>query len=380
MSSGHKTVTAFLTLICGLLLVILGLCAGWPLWVWPVVAAALVAVPLLLVWLAGRRPDPLPRALLCEPDLPIPPLERREHPVAHVALPSEEADYDFLFSALVRWHPADDAPGAPIINPGALAIEAVLERARRVTEVASPARSTLVQHELNGALGTMRPDASGQVMAMAENVTLTLSDVDQARLDKLAAVRKDEAVWEHERKYEQNRRAYLGTDVLRDTGSAVVWWLARNDDQVEKTVKDLGLLAQLTSAANNADVPAQFQHLVPYPLPQPAPYEQNGHAPAPLPLPEIPASAGDHFAALLDAMGLAEDDPRRALFARQMAHTAASYAAPEAGEELLTRFDTPAPAPETVDPDIIDPDAADPDAFDGAPDAAEREAEEQRTP
>ncbi|MFI0773867.1 hypothetical protein [Streptomyces sp. NPDC021212] len=359
MSSGRKTVTAFLTIICGLLLVILGLCAGWPLWVWPVVLAALVAVPLLLVRLADRRPDPLPRELLLEPDLPIPPLERREHPVSQIALPSEEADYDFLFSATVRWHPADTAPeDAPVINPGALAIEAVLERARRITEVAPPARSTLVQHELNGALGTMRPDASGQVMAMAENVTLTLSDVDQARLDKLAAVRKDEAVWEHERKYEQNRRAYLGTDVLRDTGSAVVWWLARNDDQVERTVKDLGLLAQLTSAANNKDVPDRFQHLVPYPLPQPTPSEQNGHAPAPRP--EAPASAADHFAALLEAMGLAEDDPRRALFARQMAHTAASYASPEAMEELRARFDAPAPTP---------------DAFDEAPDEAAWEAE-----
>ncbi|MFF7653974.1 hypothetical protein ACFZCY_29790 [Streptomyces sp. NPDC007983] len=372
MSSGRKTVTAFLTIICGLLLVILGLCADWPLWVWPVVVAALIAVPLLLAKLAGRRPDPLPRALLHEPDLPIPPLERREHLVSQVALPSKEADYDFLFSAMVRWHPADTAPDAPVINPGALAIEAVLERARRITEVASPARSTLVQHELNGALGTMRPAAGGQVMAMAENVTLMLSDIDQARLDKLAAVRKDEAVWEHERKYEQNRRAYLGTDVLRDTGSAVVWWLARNDDQVEKTVKDLGLLAQLTSAANNTDVPSQLRHLVPYPLPQPAPYEHNGHAPAPRP--EAPASAADHFAALLEAMGLAEDDPQRALFARQMAHTAASYASPEAGEELLARFDTP------VTPVTPATSVPSPDAFDGAPDEAEWEPEAERSP
>lgn len=364
MSSGRKTVTAFLTIICGLLLVILGLCADWPLWVWLVVAVALVTIPVILVKLAGRRPDPLPRELLHEPDLPIPPLERREHPVAQVALPSKEADYDFLFSALVRWHPADTAPDAPVINPGALAIDAVLERARRITELASPARSTLVQHELNGALGTMRPDASGQVMAMAENVTLTLSDVDQARLDKLAAVRKDEAVWEHERKYEQNRRAYLGTDVLRDTGSAVVWWLARNDDHVEKTVKDLGLLAQLTSAANNEAVPSQLQHLVPYPLPQPTPSEQNGHH-APAPRAEIPATAADHFAALLESMGLAEDDPQRALFARQMARTAASYASPEAMEELLARFDAPAPPP---------------DAFDGAPDEAAWEPEAERSP
>jgi hypothetical protein len=63
------------------------------------------------------------------------------------------------------------------------------------------------------------------------------------------ADRVRKAIWEHQRKYEQNKRAYLGRDVLKDPGSAVVWWLARNDDHVEKTVQAIGLLAQLSSAA-----------------------------------------------------------------------------------------------------------------------------------
>ncbi|WP_432590019.1 hypothetical protein ABVG11_34720 [Streptomyces sp. HD1123-B1] len=359
MSTGRKTVTAFLTIICGLLLVILGLCAGWPLWVWPLVAVTVLGAPLLVVKVAGGRRDPLPRELLLEPDLPIPPLERREQHIAQVALPSREADYDFVFSAVVRWCPCDTSGDAPVINPGALAIDAVLERARRITELRSPSRASLVAHELNGELGVMRPDGSGRVEAMADNVALVLSEHDQARLDKLAAVRKDEAVWEHERKYEQSRRAYLGGDVLQDTGSAVVWWLARNDDQVEKAVKDIGLLAQLSSAANNKDVPEQFQHMVPYPVPEPEPmpFLGNGHGPTgpfapvdghePVQPPEAPVSAADHAGALMEAMGLAEGDPRQALFARQLAHVAAAYASPEEVEELLRRFDTPEdPEPE----------------------------------
>ena len=45
-----------------------------------------------------------------------------------------------------------------------------------------------------------------------------------------------------------------------------------------------------------------------------------------------------------------------------MAHAAASSASPEAMEEELTRFDTPAP-----------------DVFDGVPDEAERQPEGERT-
>jgi hypothetical protein len=37
----------------------------------------------------------------------------------------------------------------------------------------------------------------------------------------------------------------------------VVWWLAKNDEHVEKTVADLALLAQLTSAANDTDIITQ---------------------------------------------------------------------------------------------------------------------------
>ncbi|KNB49876.1 hypothetical protein [Streptomyces caatingaensis] len=324
MSSGRKTVTAFLTVIGALLLVILGLSVHWPRWAWAASAAVLVAVPLTATAVWGRRRDPIPRELTLEPDLPLPPLERREQRVRNVALPSDTEDYDFLFSATVRWYPNDVPSGAPLVNPGALAVDAVLGRARNITATRAPNRCTLVQHELNGDLGVMLLDSTGRVHAMAEDVVLTLTEQDRERLGKLSAVRKDEAVWEHERKHEQNKRAYLGEDVLKNTGSAVVWWLAKNDDKIDKAVADLGLLAQLSSAANNQDIPDHLRHLVPRPPADPE--EDRG------------LSAADHFAEMLRAMGLGADDPRCALFVQRVVRAAAAADRTATAEDLRQRF------------------------------------------
>src|SRR5690606_13970414 len=78
------------------------------------------------------------------------------------------------------------------------------------------------------------------------------------------------------RKYECDRREYLGKDVLKDTGSAVVWWLAKHDDQVKQAVDEIGPLAQLSSAANDRDVPERYRHMVPYPPPE-APATDRPH-------------------------------------------------------------------------------------------------------
>ncbi|MEU8579995.1 hypothetical protein [Streptomyces abikoensis] len=372
MTSGHKTLTAFLTVIGALLVVIIGLCVEWPLWAWPASAAVLAASAVVAVKAADRRRSPFPQELMLEPDLPIPPLERREQRVTDVALPSDTDDYDFIFSATVRWWPAEDAPAdAPLVNAGSLAIDAVLNRAREITARKSPSRSSLAQYQLNGELGTTLPDPTGRVYAMAENVLLTLSDQDQERLAKLSAVRKDEAVWEHERKYEQSRRAYLGGDVLRNTGSAVVWWLAKNDDKVDKTVADLGLLAQLSSAANNQDVPERFRHLVPRPVPewaepvagQSEEYEAAGEDYLEFPdrtsgdTPGDP-SAADRFDEMLNAMGFDEDDPRRSLFAQRVARAADAADQHGTAEEIRQRFDAPRTPDDGTDPPFDSPDEA----------------------
>jgi hypothetical protein len=264
--------------------------------------------------------------------------------ITDVMLPSAREDYCFLFSAMVSWSPMPSASvNEPVTNMSALAIDAMLRRACDITARREPDNVSLVRHELGSELGRMRKDSTGCLLVMAESVQLVLPDHDQQRLEKLAAVRKDEAVWEHERKYEQSKREYLGADVLKDPGSAVVWWLTRNDDQVEKTVQDIGLLARLSSAANNADIPAKFQRLA-----SAAAHGNPSNSPDPgLDSSSVPQStnggvaAADRFDAFLHAMDLGEDDPTRILFARQVAELAASHGRRGLAEEMMLRFDVP---------------------------------------
>ncbi|WP_063795976.1 hypothetical protein [Peterkaempfera griseoplana] len=342
MSAARSTATVFLTLIGELALALLALVMHWAVWIWMPLTLLLLLVCLLTLVAGRRRTNPVPDEML--PHLPVAPVERREQRLTQVALPSAWPDYDFLFSATVRWCPTGSSVDEPVINPAGLAVEAVLARAREITEQRPPVRASLVQHELNGVLGRMRPDSTGFLQAMAETVTLVLSDHDQERLDKLAAVRKDKAVWEHERKYEQDRREYLGDDVLKDTGSAVVWWLSKNDDHVEKTVKDIGLLAQLSSAAQNEEVPEQFRHLVPQPAyPQPlwaTGLSGNGHR-STEPQQSDERSAADCFDAFLLTMGLPKDDPQRSLLTRQIAEVITRNGRSDIAEELTRRFDAP---------------------------------------
>jgi hypothetical protein len=75
-------------------------------------------------------------------------------------------------------------------------------------------------------------------------------------------LRKDEEVWEHERQHERNKRHYLGDDVLKSAGSAVVWWLARHENEIERAVDMIGPLAQIAAAAKDEEVPELFQHLL----------------------------------------------------------------------------------------------------------------------
>ncbi|WP_042422887.1 hypothetical protein [Streptacidiphilus anmyonensis] len=354
MTSGCKTVITFVTVICGLLFAVVDLESQWPLWSWLTLVALAVVTPVASSAVAGRRRNPVPLELI--PHLPVAPVERRDQRVTQVSLPSAWEDYDFRFAATVRWCPTGKTAEEPVINPAGVAVDAILARASAITEKRDPARASLVQHELNGALGRMQEDPTGYLDVMAESVTLALAERDQERLDKLASVRKDKAVWEHERKYEQSRREYLGEDVLKDTGSAVVWWLARNDDHIEKTVSDIGLLTQLSSAARNSEVPTQFRHLVPSlaaaaPATTSAGPEAGTMGQARSEEPQPPSGA-DHFEALLVTEGIPNDDPARGLLVGRVADAFAAHGRPEIAAELRRRFDNPQSEP--CDPAVSD--------------------------
>ncbi|CAL9283591.1 hypothetical protein [Streptomyces sp. SudanB25_2051] len=359
MTTGQRTVTVFVALIAALLVGICGIAQGWPWWAWAVAGVSLCLGVGVLVAGAGRRKELFPAGTL--PQAPVPQPERREVRVTQVALPSSADDYDFLFSATVRWCPSEAAAETPAVNAGGLAVDAVLERARAITSARPPSRCALVQHELGGLLATLRPDDSGLVRSMALDVTLTLSDEDQARLDKLAAVRKDEEVWAHERRYEQSRRTYLGEDVLKDTGSAVVWWLNKNDDSVAKTVQDIGLLAQLTSASKNEHVAEPFRHLVPTAATE-VPEASRTPSYGPVEEDAVERDAVDLFADFLAAAGLTPDDDVYVFLTEQTAATLKDVD-DDLASALRERFD---PTDLTGAAD-----GADPDGTDGTDGAAE---------
>ncbi|MFI6341156.1 hypothetical protein [Streptomyces sp. NPDC050535] len=338
--------TLFLTVILGLILVILGLSVGWPWWAWPTTAVLLLVIALVTHRTLAPEHEAFPREFLPEPDLPLPEPQRQEHRITHVALPSSVADYDFSFSATVRWLVLETAGDAPYINPAGLAVDAVLQRARGVTAQQPPHRSTFAQHQLDGALGTMRPDSHGRVMAMAQDVSLSLPESDRERLAKLSSVRKDEDVWEHERNYERSKRTYLGDDVLKDTGSAVVWWLSQNEREVEGAVDRIGMLARLSAAANNEGVAPVFEHLV---SPPSEPYAENhvGHRPPSeweetQDITGAASNKGTDPAPSLDAFlawfGFSPSDPDLELFAGRLIKLARVHGKSEVADELGRRF------------------------------------------
>jgi hypothetical protein len=336
VTTAQKTTTVFLTVLCGLMLAIVGLAQQWPMWTWPTLIALLLSVAAAAFRIASLRRGSVPVSF--EEQLTASPVERTKCHVSQVALPSLWDDYHFVLSATVRWYLIESSGNTPVLNPSGLAVEAVLNRARAITEKRGPDQASLVQHELSGALSRMCPEPTGHLHAMAEDISLTLPQQDQERLDRLAEVRKDQAVWEHQRKYEQSKRQYLGEDVLKDTGSAVVWWLARNDEHVERTVADLSLLAQLTSAANDTDIPERLQQLLSQqPGKPPAPeFAEEDHDPTPR-----EGTAADHLSGLFDAMGFTEGDVRRPMLAKQFSDIIKQQNRHETAEDLLRRFDPP---------------------------------------
>ena len=141
-------------------------------------------------------------------------------------VPSAVAGYEFRFSATVRWRESANVPQVVHSDPEAVARAVIVRRAFDLLAARDPGEVALAEVELAGALGAKLPDAAGLIEAWAGDVTLTLSDDDKERMRRLAEIRKEEEVWAKEREYEKQRRAYLGDDVLKSAGSAVVWALS----------------------------------------------------------------------------------------------------------------------------------------------------------
>lgn len=302
-------------------------------------------------WQEQQRPAPA--APEPEPD----PFEPRE--VRDVPLPSREPDYRFTFTATVWWRRPVDAVGVGHENPAGLAVDTVLARAREITATEHPGTHEAVAHRLAGALGAVAKDRHGHIEAWAEHVALGLPGADAQRLQRLAEVRKDEQVWEQERNYERNKRAYLTEEVLHDTGSAVVWWLSRHEDDVERAAELIGTLAQLSAAATGGDIAEQFRHLVP--SAQQAPFRNGrpigadslsfsgsleggrsffsyGELPrVPAEVSQLPDDALDHVGGLLDELAPEAEAAERARLAGTLAELFESAGQGEFAESIRQR-------------------------------------------
>ncbi|MGW0910427.1 hypothetical protein ACWD1Z_01590 [Streptomyces sp. NPDC002784] len=334
--------------LCGLAPAVLGNLLHWSAWLWGFMSMVTASGSLLLVMtvLSGGRASTDPY----EPEPPAAPTEPpyQETRVVDAALPSAADGYDFLFSATVWWRPvpghADRSDGA---SP-ALAVSSVVSRALEVVRHEEPGRASFARYLLEGELSVQLPDRSGRVKALAADVTLALAPADRERLRKLNDLRKDEEIWEYERQHERNKRRYLGDDVLKSAGSAVVWWLARHENEIEKAVDMIGPLAQIAAAAKDEEVPELFRHLLVPPV------GARSEATVGVPLYDRHGQGGtfdreeevgvsDRLLLLLAAVGLKPDMDEYTVFVHRVARSLEAAGLDEAAEEIRR---TLLPAPE----------------------------------
>lgn len=342
-------------ILVGLVVVVtlvLGAIFGWPVWLGILLPILLAGVLLLTVlWSASGAPsasedDDIGAGIAASEAPPEDPY--LEYPVNGVPVPSAVVEYPFLFSATIRWRLA--AGGVPTVahgNPPSVALASVLRRAQLTAGAEHPSRCEFLRHWLESTLGVPMTDESDLVTAYATDVRLTLRPADQKRLDELDAHRKSVVAWEGHRQHERNCRTYFGEDVLSTPGSAVVWWLSRHEDEIDRAVEMIGPLTCLSAAANDDDVPEEFRHLC-IPPGASAPGEPGGGFGHPESAEGAGASGearerarggrqsapGERVSALLDEMGFAEGSDERAVFVDRLARMSEKAGRPDVAQNM----------------------------------------------
>jgi hypothetical protein len=211
--------------------------------------------------------------------------------------------------------------GAPDLVP--VAVSEIIRRAREITERRDPAQVAVVGHELAILLADALPDNAGRMKVRAESVQLLLNPDDQRRLEEIARLRKEAELWDYQRQHERSKRQYLREDVLKDAGSAVVWWLARNEGQPEKVASNIDILTQLANTAGNTADQAAGDA------------DGNGDS-----TPEVAdlQTPANHFGAFVDSLNL-RDDNARLMLTKQMATLMESYGYPAVAREIVGPYD-----------------------------------------
>jgi hypothetical protein len=312
--------------------VLAGLAAGFLVFACLAVAARLPILDALILAVAGggailaavgkwpRAPRQMAAPASVAEVVQPPPPPFQTQPITGIRLPTALADYYFWLAASVSWRSSADG----VRGAGDIAVNEIIRRACEITEQRDPGEATLAASDLSVALGMLLPDPRRQVEVRAESVHLQLPPEDQKRLDEFATLRKEEGLWEYQRRYQVSKRHYLRTDVLRDAGSAVVWWLAKHEDNPQDVAASIDVLTQLAHAANNAESANRM----------------NGTDSTTTDSPAGPPTPAEHFDAFLDSLEPAPSDDVRLTLTSQVARLVDGHDQ-KAADEMRWRLSEP---------------------------------------
>ncbi|MFC4865885.1 hypothetical protein [Streptomonospora arabica] len=206
--------------------------------------------PTGVTW-AAERDEPARRPVAEEPVTP-----RRTH-LAKVGLPSSHPEYEVLLSAVVSWRSVrDTGPGTD-----GRAKSLIVEMSAALTSQEAPEDHELTRHRLAAELGQVHRDRESGIEVWADEVRLELREDDAERLQRIRDLRKDEEIRGLERTAERSLRRYLKSDMLSDPGQAVLWWLARDPENLHDTVSEIGTLSRLAAAVGGTEIPRLYLDL-----------------------------------------------------------------------------------------------------------------------
>ena len=361
MTSKRKVVVPVVTAVVAVVAVIVGVALGWPAWATILIFMACCLAGLLVYRAVTREQIVRPQPVQLPPPPPAPEPTVQVATVEGVNLASAWADYEFIFSATVYWRAIADPGTTPHVRPDARAVDTIIQRAAAIAVTEPPGMAARLRYRLNDALGEVQPDPSGRIGVWADQVYLALSEADVTRMRTMSDTRKDKEVWQYQRHFECDRRQYLAEDVLRSTGSALVWWLSNHDDEVEQAAGLIATMARLSAAAKDEDVPEQFQHLLsPSLLPPERPLfatvgSDGAGQPTTLDLTSLATASSpiELVTRLMDLLNL--DDDQRALFAARLADQIEMAGHTEVAALLRQRFDVVTEEPMAETPENDEP-------------------------
>jgi hypothetical protein len=330
----HQFLVAYLA-VSGLIVVGLVKLGHWPVWAALLLTLVLAGAPGLAVAWGKRGSQDLGHEETSAAASRAGDLE--QHPTDDIRLRSGRDDYYFIFSATACWHTIGDWVGRSSPTARAAAIDLIVRRAQEAAAEWDPADISVAEIKLRRVLSEPRDDENLRIRAWADPVKLRLSDRDRERLDDLANGRKDVDLWESHRSLEISKRRYLGDDVLQSPASALVWWLAKHETEIGKTqetvikeaVDKIVPLGQLSAAATGAGQAVSLDGLDGTEAPPNGAgqgWSFNGAPPSP----------ADGFGALLQALGITDDDTR-VLLTDQVADLVGHHNR-SAADDLRSRF------------------------------------------